>query len=661
MTDDQGQALLYTLFGTASPHWHLSADSDALKFAEDEKAEINLAVPLTPLQASLIRDMTVITSSINLSIALQGITVALHLVGRKVNQATWAGTASAWGDTSSVARDLTHGLSFAEQVVSEANSVIVILDQHGHIQRFNRLSEEYTGLKEQEVIGRNVFQLFMSKEEATASRRNISGFFRSGSAYEVERWVKTQKGQRLFLFRNKFVHSGSGKNEIYLICSGTDITEERRAQERLRVLANTDTITGLPNRNAINQLISEALEQRGESQTGVVYLDLDNFKKVNDAYGHMFGDQLLQAVSLAILSCLDSEQTLARLGGDEFIILAQNTSQVALEAMSARILDRLKSPFRIGLIEVYSGCSIGIAIAPHHGDDRESLIRNADTAMYTAKESGRGKLCIFSAEMNQRVFEYLWLDTNLRKALEQQQLVIHYQPKINRDGNVTSAEALVRWQSPERGLVPPQDFIAYAEESGLIVPLGRWVMLSVLEQIISWRNKGITLRVAVNVSARQLIDQSVYSDLKQALQQSGMESCPIDIELTESCLIDNEQQALALMKQFQQLGAEVHLDDFGTGYSSLSQLARVPINAIKLDQSFVRNVNSQQVSQSLVRAIVAVARALDLQVIAEGIETREEQQFVKENGVDIIQGYYYARPMPVDEFEHWLANYKVKN
>lgn len=659
MTDDQGQTLLYTLFGTASPHWHLSADSDALKFAEDEKAEINLAVPLSALQASLIRDMTVITSSINLSIALHGTTVALHLVGRKVNQATWAGTASAWGDTSSVARDLTHGLSFAEQVVSEANSVIVILDQHGHIQRFNRLSEEYTGLKEQDVIGRNVFQLFMTKEEATASRRNISGFFRSGSAYEVERWVKTQKGQRLFLFRNKFVHSGSGKNEIYLICSGTDITEERRAQERLRVLANTDTITGLPNRNAINQLISEALEQRGDSQLGVVYLDLDNFKKVNDAYGHMFGDQLLQAVSLAILSCLDSEQTLARLGGDEFIILAQNTSQVALEAMSARILDRLKSPFRIGLIEVYSGCSIGIAIAPHHGDDRESLIRNADTAMYTAKESGRGKLCIFCAEMNQRVFEYLWLDTNLRKALEHQQLVIHYQPKINRDGKVTSAEALVRWQSPERGLVPPQDFIAYAEESGLIVPLGRWVMLSVLEQIISWHKKGITLRVAVNVSARQLIDQSVYSDLKQALQQSGMAICPIDIELTESCLIDNEQQALALMKQFQELGAEVHLDDFGTGYSSLSQLARVPINAIKLDQSFVRNVNSQQVSQSLVRAIVAVARALDLQVIAEGIETREEQQFVKDNGVDIIQGYYYARPMPVDEFEHWLANYKV--
>jgi len=660
MTDEQGQTLLYTLFGTTSPHWHLSADSDALNFAENEQADINLAVALIPAQASLIRSMTVITSSVNLSISLHGTLVALHLVGRKKDQFTWTGTASAWGDTSSVARDLTLGLSFAEQVVSEANSVIVILDKLGNIQRFNRLSEEYTGLKEQEVIGRNVFQLFMTKQEAAASRHNISGFFRDGSSYEVERWIKTKKGQRLFLFRNKFVHSGSGKNEIFLICSGTDITEERRAQERLQLLANTDSITGLPNRHAFNHQISQALEQRGESQLGVVYLDLDNFKKVNDAYGHMFGDQLLQAVALAILSCLEKNQTLSRLGGDEFVIQAEDSTQSALEAMSSRILERLKQPFRIGLIEVYTGCSIGIAIAPLHGDDRESLIRNADTAMYTAKERGRGKFCLFHAEMNQRVFEYLWLDTNLRKALENQNLVIHYQPQVELNGEVTTVEALVRWQSTERGLIPPKDFISYAEESGLIVPLGRWVMLSVLAQIIAWREQGITLRVAVNVSARQLLDQSIYSDLKQALQQAGIAGCPIDIELTESCLIDNEKQALMLMKQFQDLGAEVHLDDFGTGYSSLSQLARIPVNAIKLDQSFVRGVDQQLVSQSLVRAIVAVAKALKLRVIAEGIETKAEEQFIIASGVDSCQGYYYAKPMPAEQLGHWLAHHNVK-
>ncbi|ELY2037000.1 cyclic di-GMP phosphodiesterase [Enterobacter hormaechei] len=659
--DDLEQNLLFRYMGTHSPWWRLTADSNALHLAASESAEIVQVVALDDEQAALIRQLTVITSSIAMTLPLYSVDVPVHLVGRKINKNEWAGTASAWNDTPSVARDLAQGLSFAEQVVSEANSVIVILDQNGNIQRFNRLSEEYTGLKEQEVIGQNVFKLFMSRSEAAASKRNITGFFRNGSSYEVERWIKTRKGQRLFLFRNKFVHSGSGKNEIFLICSGTDITEERRAQERLRVLANTDTITGLPNRNAIHELISDAITSRGETQVGVVYLDLDNFKKVNDAYGHMFGDQLLQAVALAILSCLDDGQTLARLGGDEFIVMATDTSQGALEAMASRILTRLRQPFRIGLIEVYTGCSLGIALAPQHGNDRESVIRNADTAMYTAKENGRGKFCVFSPEMNQRVFEYLWLDTNLRKALDNDQLLIHYQPKMTWRGEVRSLEALVRWQSPERGLIPPMEFISYAEESGLIVPLGRWVMLDVVRQVAKWRDKGINLRVAVNVSARQLADQTIFSDLKQALKDLNFEYCPIDVELTESCLIENEELALSVIQQFSRLGAQIHLDDFGTGYSSLSQLARFPIDAIKLDQSFVRDIHKQSISQSLVRAIVAVAQALNLQVIAEGVESAKEDAFLTKNGVNERQGFLFAKPMPAAAFERWLKRYQARN
>ncbi|KLQ46870.1 cyclic di-GMP phosphodiesterase [Enterobacter hormaechei] len=661
MMDDLEQNLLFRYMGTHSPWWRLTADSNALHLAASESADIIQVVALDDEQAALIRQLTVITSSIAMTLPLYGVDVPVHLVGRKINKNEWAGTASAWNDTPSVARDLAQGLSFAEQVVSEANSEIVILDQNGNIQRFNRLSEEYTGLKEQEVIGQNVFKLFMSRSEAAASKRNITGFFRNGSSYEVERWIKTRKGQRLFLFRNKFVHSGSGKNEIFLICSGTDITEERRAQERLRVLANTDTITGLPNRNAIHELISDAITARGDTQVGVVYLDLDNFKKVNDAYGHMFGDQLLQAVALAILSCLDEGQTLARLGGDEFIVLATDTSQGALEAMTSRILTRLRQPFRIGLIEVYTGCSLGIALAPQHGNDRESVIRNADTAMYTAKENGRGKFCVFSPEMNQRVFEYLWLDTNLRKALDNDQLLIHYQPKITWRGEVRSLEALVRWQSPERGLIPPMEFISYAEESGLIVPLGRWVMLDVVRQVAKWRDKGINLRVAVNVSARQLADQTIFSDLKQALKDLSFEYCPIDVELTESCLIENEELALSVIQQFSRLGAQIHLDDFGTGYSSLSQLARFPIDAIKLDQAFVRDIHKQSISQSLVRAIVAVAQALNLQVIAEGVESAKEDAFLTKNGVNERQGYLFAKPMPAAAFERWLKRYQARN
>lgn len=660
MIDELEQNLLFRYMGTHSPWWRLTADSNALHLAASENADTTQVVALSDDQAELVRQLTVITSSITMTLSLYGTDVPVHLVGRKINKKEWAGTASAWNDTPSVARDLVQGLSFAEQVVSEANSVIVILDQQGNIQRFNRLSEEYTGMKEHEVIGQNVFKLFMSRSEAAASKRNISGFFRNGSSYEVERWIKTRKGQRLFLFRNKFVHSGSGKNEIFLICSGTDITEERRAQERLRVLANTDTITGLPNRNAIHELISNGIDTRGESQVGVVYLDLDNFKKVNDAYGHMFGDQLLQAVALAILSCLEEGQILARLGGDEFIVLATDTSQSSLEAMASRILTRLRQPFRIGLIEIYTGCSLGISLAPQHGTDRESIIRNADTAMYTAKESGRGKFCVFSPEMNQRVFEYLWLDTNLRKALDNDQLLIHYQPKMTWRGEVRSLEALVRWQSPERGLIPPLEFISYAEESGLIVPLGRWVMLDVVQQVAKWRDKGINLRVAVNVSARQLADQTIFSDLKQALKDLNFEYCPIDVELTESCLIENEELALSVIQQFSQLGAQIHLDDFGTGYSSLSQLARFPIDAIKLDQVFVRDIHKQSISQSLVRAIVAVAQALNLQVIAEGVESAKEDAFLTKNGVNERQGFLFAKPMPAAAFERWLKRYQAK-
>ncbi|SMB54454.1 modulator of Rnase II stability [Serratia proteamaculans] len=657
MFADQGPMLLNAHFGTNSPYWRLTFDSNALALSA-VKGKTHMAVALSAMQAAKIRRLSGITASLEITITISGEPIHLHLVGRRINNLEWAGTASAFSDTQSVARDLVHGLSFAEQVVSEANSVIVIVDQHGRIQRFNRLSEEYTGLHEHDVIGKNVFQLFMSPEEASASRRNIAGFFRNGSSYEVERWIKTVKGERLFLFRNKFVHSGSGKNEVFLICSGTDITEERRAQERLRVLANTDILTGLPNRNAIQDKITQSIAARDGNNVGLVYLDLDNFKKVNDAYGHMFGDRLLVEVSLAVLGCLAEGQTLARLGGDEFLVLAQQADHEMLQRLAQRIIDRLKTPFRIGLIEVYTGCSIGIALCPEHGNDLDSLIRSADTAMYVAKEHGKRTYTVFSPEMNKRVAEYMWLDTNLRKGLEQNQLVVYYQPKIEAtSGKVCSVEALVRWDSPERGLIPPLQFISYAEESGLIGPLGRWVLQTAAKQAAQWQRQGLQLRVAVNLSARQLVDDSIVEDLAQVLLQNQLAPCLLDFELTESSLIEDEKRAREVITRLRELGAQVHLDDFGTGYSSLAQLARIPLDAIKLDKSFVRGVNDNPVSQSLVRAIVAAAEALKFRVIAEGVETESENRFLDEIGVDEKQGFLFARPMLPEQLEHWLQSY----
>jgi cyclic di-GMP phosphodiesterase Gmr len=656
---DQVHQALYARFGTHSPCWRLSSDSNALELSPvTGDGPATAAVALSAQQAAQIRRLTGVTSHLTLEVRLSGEPLRLHLVGKKLNSSTWAGTASEYDDTESVARDLVHGLSFAEQVVSEVNSVVVIVDRNGRIQRFNRLAEELTGMKEEDVIGRSVWALFMSSEAGAASSQNISGFFNRGVSYEVERLVRTVHGERLFLFRNKFVQSGSGMDEQFLICSGTDITEERRAQERLSELANTDSLTGLPNRNAIQDKIRMAIASAAaDTSVGILFLDLDNFKKVNDHYGHVFGDRLIQDVSATVRDCLDEGDTLARLGGDEFIVLSSPATAASLEATAQRILERLRTPFSLGLVEVYTGCSIGIALFPEHGDSLESLVRAADTAMYVAKDGGKRTYRVFSPEMNRKVAEYMWLDTNLRRGLDEGQLTLHYQPKLSlATGAVCGVEALVRWNSPERGQIMPGEFIRYAEESGLIGPLGRWVMQTAAAQAAQWKARGLTLRVAINVSARQLVDTAVVRHFREALQCANLDPCLVDLELTESCLIEDEAAAIDLITQFRELGAQVHLDDFGTGYSSLSQLGRIPLDVIKLDRSFVCSINTDRKAQALVRSMVAVAQALQLQVVAEGIETEAEELFMKGLGVEYVQGYLYSQPMPAAEFEQWLVD-----
>ena len=270
--------------------------------------------------------------------------------------------------------------------------------------------------------------------------------------------------------------------------------------------------------------------------------------------------------------------------------------------------------------------------------------------MYTAKEGGRGQFCVFSPEMNQRVFEYLWLDTNLRKALENDQLLIHYQPKITWRGEVRSLEALVRWQSPERGLIPPLEFISYAEESGLIVPLGRWVILDVVRQVAKWRDKGINLRVAVNVSARQLADQTLFTDLKQVLHDLNFEYCPIDVELTESSLIENEHLALSVIQQFSQLGAQIHLDDFGTGYANLCYLNELDLDVIKIDKTFIKAIKEAEQHIPMLESIIHLSGLLGLRMVAEGVEYGYQQQWLGKNNVDYLQGYQFLPPVMFDDF-----------
>ncbi|WP_175689608.1 cyclic di-GMP phosphodiesterase [Burkholderia anthina] len=658
MDDENDSAVLEAHVGTRSPCWRLGSDSNALELAA-VRGMTNLAIALTAEQAARVRELTGVTSHLVLDITLFGNAISLHLVGRKVDTTDWAGTASAYSDAQSVASDLANGLAFAEQVVSEVNSLVVILDRNGMVQRFNRLCEEVTGKREVDVVGRSAFELFMSPEQGEQSRHNITGFFASNHSFAVERYINTVNGPRLFQFRNKFVQSGSGVDEQFLICSGIDITEERNAQQRLSELANTDVLTGLPNRHAISERIRTTLEQdrtdmRG--QVGILFLDLDNFKRVNDHYGHITGDRLLQDVSAIISGCLPSGATLARLGGDEFLVLFEHGTRPLLEATAQIILERLRTPIHLGLMEVYTSCSIGIAMYPQHGDSLETLIRSADTAMYVAKEEGKHTYRVFSQEMNQKVAKYMWLDTNLRKALEDEQFVLHYQPVVDiATGDVHGVEALIRWQSPDRGLVAPIEFIRFAEESGLIAPLGRWVMRTAAAQAAAWKAQGLGVRIAVNVSARQLQDMNIVHQFASILDGSGLKPSLLDIELTESSFIEDEESAHQLMKEFRQLGAGIHLDDFGTGYSSLSQLSRLPLDSIKLDRTFITGIDRNPRSQALVRSVVSLAKALGFSVVAEGVETHEEAEFLKQIHVDHAQGYYFARPMPAQAFEAWLA------
>jgi len=658
MDDENDSAVLEAHVGTRSPCWRLGSDSNALELAA-VRGLTNVAVALTGEQAACIRALTGVTSHLVLDITLFGEPVKLHLVGRKIDTTDWAGTACAYSDAESVAGDLSHGLAFAEQVVSEVNSLVVILDRNGRVQRFNRLCEEVTGKREVDVIGRSAFELFMSPEQGEQSRTNITGFFASNHSFAVERYINTVNGPRLFQFRNKFVQSGSGVEEQFLICSGIDITEERSAQQRLIELANTDVLTGLPNRHAISERIHAAIAAEtaaSRGQVGILFLDLDNFKRVNDHYGHITGDRLLQDVSKIISGCLPSGATLARLGGDEFLVLFEHGTRPLLEATAQIILERLRTPIHLGLMEVYTSCSIGIAMHPQHGDSLETLIRSADTAMYVAKEEGKHTYRVFSLEMNQKVAKYMWLDTNLRKALEEEQFVLHYQPVVDiATGDVHAVEALIRWQSPDRGLVAPVEFIRFAEESGLIAPLGRWVMRTAAAQAAAWKAKGLGIRIAVNVSARQLQDMNIVHQMASILDAAGLKPGLLDIELTESCFIEDEDSANGLMRQFRQLGAEIHLDDFGTGYSSLSQLSRLPLDVIKLDRSFITGIDRNPRSQALVRSVVSLAKALNFAVVAEGVETHAEAEFLKQLDVDHAQGYYYARPMPAQAFEAWLA------
>jgi diguanylate cyclase (GGDEF)-like protein/PAS domain S-box-containing protein len=442
--------------------------------------------------------------------------------------------------------------------------------------------------------------------------------------------------------------------------TGADITDRRRAEQKIEFLAYHDPLTGLPNRVLLQDRLQQAIAHAERSRTSValVFMDLDNFKKVNDSLGHAAGDALLGEVARRLRACVRESDTISRQGGDEFVlILGELHGGEGSLPVLTKVMEALQEPYLHEGNELSTSASIGISLYPEDGSDFEALSKKADMAMYRAKEAGRNTYRFFDEAMDQEALEHLLMRSGLRRALERGEFILYYQPQLEiASGRVIGVESLLRWRHPEFGLVAPGRFIPVAEESGLIVPIGAWVIQEACRQGAAWRQSGLAdLTVAVNLSAAQFRREGIEETVTRALNDSGLPAQWLELELTESILIQDAEQVLASVRRLKQLGVKLSIDDFGTGYSSLSYLKRFDIDKLKIDQSFIRDLASDPDDAAIVRAVIQMSHSLGLRTIAEGVETPEMVQQLQAFGCDEAQGYHYARPMPAAEMERYLA------
>jgi diguanylate cyclase (GGDEF)-like protein len=437
--------------------------------------------------------------------------------------------------------------------------------------------------------------------------------------------------------------------------TGRDVTDRKSAEARISYLATRDPLTELPNRVLFNDRLEQGIvaARRTGQSLALLFIDLDRFKNINDSLGHQVGDQLLKQVGTRMLDCIRKGDTLSRLGGDEFVVTLEGLQQAEDAAqVASKIIKALSRPFDISGHTLNTSCSIGISIFPLDADDERAMMKNADTAMYHAKEKGRNNYQFFSPEMNTRAVERHTLETALRQAIEQQQFKLYYQPQVDmRSGKVVGVEALLRWDHPQRGLLAPGTFMAVAEETGLIEPIGQWVLRSACQRARAWQDAGYpALKIAVNISARQLIRPREFArGLGRVLSATGLEPRYLELEMTESLLVHNAEENIAVLRKLGQEGMRIAVDDFGTGYSSLSYLRQLPIDTLKIDRSFVRDIESDSEDAAIIQAIVAMAHSLGLQVTAEGVETRGQLEALAQIGCDEYQGYLFSRPLPAVE------------
>ncbi len=605
-----------------------------------------------------------------------GIPFALVL-DLRVERVTWLQTLSGWlfvfssgwllyllvHRTLNAISSAEEELKLRDRAIESSGSAICITDNlapDNPIVYVNPAFERITGYSSAEVIGRNprllqgtdlaqpeLLTIRAALHEQRPCHAVLRNYRKDGSMYWNELSISP-------------VRSDAGAVSHY-IGVHSDITGAKTHQDELARQANHDSLTGLPNRNLLRDRIEHACArtQRYGDFAAVAFLDLDNFKLVNDSLGHSVGDQLLRAVASRLEASLRAMDTVARLGGDEFVlVLSDHKSAQSVSGELQRIVESFAQPFTMDNQDVFVTASIGVALYPQDAKDAEALMKSAELAMYRAKESGRNSYQLFTTELQTKVTERMALEGMLRRALERGELSLHYQPQVDLHSNrIFGCEALIRWNQADLGMIGPAKFIPLAEDTGLIVQIGEWVLRTACRQTKSWQDAGLpAITVAVNISARQFREKNLLQSVAKILADTGLDPARLELEVTESVIMHDAQNVIAELQAFRDMGIKLSVDDFGTGYSSLSYLKRFPVDRLKIDQSFVRDVTSDADDAAIAQAVITLGHTLDLRVIAEGVETAEQLAFLRRNHCDEMQGYLFGRPMPADEFTKLLAS-----
>ena len=570
----------------------------------------------------------------------------------------------AWRRLQDTVRSLFMEKERAQITLRSIGDAVIVTDAEGVVEYMNPIAETLTGFPLDEARGRPLGTVFriLDEPDRTPKENPIILCLTDGRVIKFSEDNSTlisRTGEEYAIRASAAPIRDQGGAVLGAVLAIHDITEARQLAQQIIYQANHDVLTQLPNRNLLQSWLQHAIAHahRTGKDFAILFLDLDRFKTVNDSLGHSAGDTLLRAMAARLQASRRAEDIIVRLGGDEFVIVLEDLLREEWVAVVARkILKILEPPFFIGGQEFFLTGSIGISLFPRDGEDAETLLKNADTAMYRAKETGGNNIQFYAKDMNLRVVERLKMEQDLRYALERQELELHYQPQADlKNGRIVGVEALLRWEHPQHGLISPGKFVPLAEETGLIVPIGEWVLRTACEQAKAWQARGLpALRVAVNLSPRQFIQQDMTDMVLNILRETGLEARCLDLEITESLIMQDVDRGIAILRALKSLGLRLSIDDFGTGYSSLNYLKRFPIDQLKIDRSFVHDITTNQDDAAIALAVIAMAHSMKLRVIAEGVETGGQLAFLRLNRCDEMQGYYLSRPLPAQEITAFL-------